>query len=333
MDIPVTLLSGYLGAGKTTLINHVLTTAHGVRVTVLVNDFGAINIDASLIAARADETITLSNGCVCCSIQDDLGAAIGEQIRRERPPQHIIIEASGVAEPARILRYVESWPGLRLDAVVCVVDAETIRPRANDKFVGRVVSRQIAAADLLIVNKTDLVDRETAKDVADWLSTLAAGAAIVTSLQGRVDPVLFFGGGSTGGAVRDVETGDASPARFFNVTIPLPEPIHVDDLARMLEFTPQSVHRVKGFITDMASGQRMLVQCVGSRRSIEPWLDEIVQKDALLAIGTDRSELLTFQAQITTLAGQRNTQVYEPIGTGTNRLARAAAVSGDIFRA
>jgi hypothetical protein len=77
----------------------------------------------------------------------------------------------------------------------------------------------------------------------------------------------------------------------------------------------------------------MLVQCVGSRRSIEPWLDGIVQQDALLAIGTDRSELLTFQAQIATLAGQRNTQVSEAIGTGTNRLTRAAAVSGDIFRA
>ena len=93
MDIPVTILGGYLGAGKTTLINHVLSLADGIRVAVLVNDFGAVNIDASLIASRAEDTITLSNGCVCCTIQDDLGAAIDSQLRRTNPPQHIIIES------------------------------------------------------------------------------------------------------------------------------------------------------------------------------------------------------------------------------------------------
>src|SRR5690606_1548244 len=125
------------------------------------------------------------NGCVCCTIQDDLGAAIDAQLRREQPPQQILIEASGVAEPARMLRYVESWPGLRRHAVVCVVDVETIRERVTDKFVGRVVRHQIGSADLLILNKTDLVDAETPSVVFDWLAGLAPGAEIITSSWGQ----------------------------------------------------------------------------------------------------------------------------------------------------
>lgn len=302
VDIPVTILGGYLGAGKTTLINHVLSHTHDVRVAVLVNDFGAVNIDASLISSRAEDTITLSNGCVCCTIQDDLGAAIDAQLRRDKPPQHILIEASGVAEPARMLRYVESWPGLSRHAVVCVVDIETIRERAMDKFVGRVVRRQIGAADLIILNKTDLVDAESLSAVVDWLAGLAPGAGIVTSSWGRIDPALVFEGAQPTAAGRYGGLAHAQPGTFFNATAPMKEALDLDELDTVLGHLPASVHRVKGFVIDIATGRTMLVQCVAARRSISPYPHSADNPPpALVAIGTDCKDLEGVRLQLATL--------------------------------
>jgi G3E family GTPase len=302
MDIPVTILGGYLGAGKTTLINHVLSHTHGVRVAVLVNDFGAVNIDASLISSRAEDTITLSNGCVCCTIQDDLGAAIDTQLRRDQPPQHILIEASGVAEPARMLRYVESWPGLSRHAVVCVVDVETIRERATDKFVGRVVRRQIGSADLLILNKTDLADAASLSAVVDWLADLAPGAGIVTSSWSRVDPALVLEGARSTAGPRYGELAHAQPGEFFNAVVPMAKALDLRKLETVLGHLPPSVHRIKGFVIDSATGRTMLVQCVGARHSIEQRPHSVDKPPpALVAIGTDRSHLDAVRLQLASL--------------------------------
>src|SRR5689334_9991881 len=101
MAIPLTVIGGFLGAGKTTLVNHLLRGGHGRRIAVMVNDFGAINIDAELVADRAADTISLANGCICCSIGDSLMLALIELLHRPDPPEHLVIEASGVADPAR----------------------------------------------------------------------------------------------------------------------------------------------------------------------------------------------------------------------------------------
>ena len=100
--LPLTVLGGYLGAGKTTLLNRLLSEDHGQRILVMVNDFGAINIDASLIAAASSDTLTLSNGCVCCTMGADLFMAMGDALDRRPRPDHLVIEASGVADPAKI---------------------------------------------------------------------------------------------------------------------------------------------------------------------------------------------------------------------------------------
>ncbi|WP_072392843.1 GTP-binding protein [Hyphomicrobium sp. CS1BSMeth3] len=329
VDIPVTILGGYLGAGKTTLINHVLSHALDVRVAVLVNDFGAVNIDASLISSRAEDTITLSNGCVCCTIQDDLGAAIDAQLRRDKPPQHILIEASGVAEPARMLRYVESWPGLSRHAVVCVVDVETIRERATDKFVGGVVRRQIGSADLLILNKTDLVDAEARSSVVDWLSGLASGAGIVESTWGRIDPALVLQGAHQAAASRYGELAHARPGTFFNATVPMEEALDLDELETVLGDLPASVHRVKGFVTDIATGRTMLVQCVAARRSIEPCPHAAdAAPQALMAIGTDRKDLEALRLQLAALGAGNEAALNDPIRSGTRSARRAAVADG-----
>ena len=135
MRIPIALITGYLGAGKTTLINRLLAGEHGIRLAVLVNDFGAVNIDAALIQSHDGETISLTNGCVCCSVADDLGAALDAQLARAAPPDRVVLEASGVAETARIARHAGGWPGYELGGIAAAVDVETIR-RVRAEWTG-----------------------------------------------------------------------------------------------------------------------------------------------------------------------------------------------------
>jgi G3E family GTPase len=305
-EIPVTMVGGYLGAGKTTLINHVLTGSHGLRIAVLVNDFGTINIDASLIADASDDTISLTNGCVCCSIHDDLGAALDLQTRRTSPPDHILIETSGVAEPARILTYATGWPGVRLDAVVTLVDAETIRARADDKFVGRVVQRQLAVADFLVVNKLDLVTEVDRHGISRWLTERAPSARLIETIQASIDPALLFEAARPQ-AQNTVIEGSRSgrhSAEFFSAKIELPLPVDIEVLTRALGGLSATIHRVKGFVTDRASGQRMLVQCVGNRQTVTPTADYLANNAilALVAIGTDEIDLRDFAEALAAIA-------------------------------
>ena len=117
--IPGTVIGGYLGVGKTTLLNQLLETWQGAPLAVLVNDFGEINIDGALIASQGADTVTLTNGCVCCSLSDDLGAALEAQVKAPSPPARILIEASGVADPANVAVYAAGWPGTALVARKC----------------------------------------------------------------------------------------------------------------------------------------------------------------------------------------------------------------------
>src|SRR6266566_1031443 len=132
--IPVTILTGFLGAGKTTLLNRILTGEHGLRVAVLVNDFGSTNIDAELVVGveSGGDLISLANGCVCCNIRDDLLAAVHQVIARPERPEYILLEASGVAEPSGIAMTFAAAgvrERIRLDSIMCVVDAEQVFAR------------------------------------------------------------------------------------------------------------------------------------------------------------------------------------------------------------
>ena len=193
--IPVTLIGGYLGAGKTSLLGHLLAHAGGGRIAALVNDFGALGLDAALVARRDAETVTLTNGCVCCSIADDFGAALDAQVHSPRPPDRIVVETSGVADPGRSARYALGWPGVGLDAVVTVVDLETIRARATDRFTGGLVVRQIESADVLVANKSDRVAPPERRSTTDWLARHAPRAARIETCHGRVAPAVVLGVG------------------------------------------------------------------------------------------------------------------------------------------
>ena len=180
-QIPVAVIGGYLGAGKTTLLNRLLSRARGAKLAVLVNDFGSVNIDAALIASRDGETMSLVNGCVCCSIGDNLGLALHDLADRPDGPDRIFIEASGVADPARISHYAESHPRFTLDSIVVVADAETIRARAHDKYVGDLVRLQLAAADVIVLSRTDIVDAAICREVRHWIETEVPGARLAVS--------------------------------------------------------------------------------------------------------------------------------------------------------
>ena len=148
--VPVTTLTGFLGAGKTTLLNRILSGNHGLRVAVLVNDFGAINIDAELVISVETNVISLANGCVCCMIRDDLVANIQDAIARPEKPEYILLEASGVADPIGIAQTLND-PSLRdriqLDGILCVVDAEQVLAAPETTELKLL---QMACADIIV---------------------------------------------------------------------------------------------------------------------------------------------------------------------------------------
>ncbi|MBT3330100.1 MAG: GTP-binding protein [Rhodospirillaceae bacterium] len=305
--ILTTLLSGYLGSGKTTLINRILEAEHGLQVAVLVNDFGAVNIDARFIKNIADQTISLTNGCVCCSIADDLGAALDQQTARDDPPDHIVIEASGVAEPARIANYASGWPGLRLNSLITLIDAETVQERASDKFVGRVVTRQIEAADLLIVNKLDLIDDAQLQRLEEWLHPLASEITVLKTINAAVEPGLLLGSTPVHSATQQLK-GAVETHGLKAITWEANGPINLGSLSSTIQSMPPTIHRLKGMVIDDATGNAYSVQVVARRsefRKIEMGTPNLIGaadgNGQIVAIGVDHEDLVELRHTLDTI--------------------------------
>ncbi|MBI5129293.1 MAG: GTP-binding protein [Rhodopseudomonas palustris] len=158
--IPVTVIGGFLGAGKTTFVNHLLATG-GPRTAVLVNDFGEINVDATLIQGHDGTTMTLTNGCICCSIGTSFIETMCKVLDAEVPFERIVIEASGVGDPWKIAEIALIEPTLRLDRVIVLADASRIAALIDDARVGATVRSQFERCDVVLLSKTDLVDAAT----------------------------------------------------------------------------------------------------------------------------------------------------------------------------
>ncbi len=192
--IPVTIVAGFLGAGKTTLLNHILSAEHGRRIGVLVNDFGSINVDAELIHEVEEGMMTLANGCVCCSIRTDLIRAVLQLAERDDPPEHILIESSGVADPAGVYEAFlqqEIRNSVLVDGVITVVDAEHVLglPDAEAKLA----RTQVAGGDLIVLNKTDLVDADTLSNVKKWIREVKPKVQIFNATFGRIPMEVLLG--------------------------------------------------------------------------------------------------------------------------------------------
>ena len=190
--IPYTIIGGYLGAGKTTLLNHLLRNNEGLRLAVLVNDFGDINIDADLVVNNDGDTINLASGCICCSLADGFMQALARLRDHGDRIDHIIVEASGVSDPVKIGQY-GAILNYGLDGVIVLADAEQIQEKAGDKYVGDTVLRQLQGADLLVLNKIDLVTPQQLADVRTWLAECAPGVRIVEATEGQIPLPILLG--------------------------------------------------------------------------------------------------------------------------------------------
>ena len=275
----MTVLGGYLGAGKTTLLNQILRQTAGRRVAVVVNDFGFINIDAQLIASHDGETISLTNGCICCSLVNGFQSALATLRAHEPAPELVIIEASGVSDPHKIAQWGHT-PGFRLDGVIVLVDVETIRARARDKYVGKTILRQLRGADLLVMTKTDLVSDGDVTAVRDWLHRVVPAARITTATNGDVPLAVVLGLGEASASSLDLDDPADHSEHTLDcdtVSIRLDAPIPGDVFSVAVSSLPEGILRGKGFVWLAEDPEyRAIFQLVGKRWSIKPgelWAD------------------------------------------------------------
>ena len=184
--MPVTIITGFLGSGKTTLLNHILSNRQGLKIAVLVNEFGDINIDSQLLVAMDEGMLELSNGCICCTINEDLVEAVYKILEREDRIDYMVIETTGVADPLPIILTflgTELRDMTRLDSIVTMVDSETFTP---EHFASEAAFQQITYADITILNKTDLASTSQILNVEAYIKSVKEGARILHSEYGKV---------------------------------------------------------------------------------------------------------------------------------------------------
>jgi G3E family GTPase len=291
VKIPFTVIGGYLGAGKTTLLNHLLSNIQGMRIAVLVNDFGSINIDASLIRSHEGDTINLANGCMCCSIADNFAIVMGQLRDRATDFDHIIIEASGVANPAKIAQYGQMYK-LPLNGILLVVNAEQIRTQAQNKYVGDTVIRQFTQADLIILNKTDLVPVADLTSLRTWIANLAPRIPVIETVKAEVPIEVLLGSHEVHAIAttllnranrkhkhqyeykhkhENLHYDEGHNHTFETWIIEQSYPLTRQDLERFAAGLGEDIYRAKGFVwlaDDL--DRRYIYQQVGTRSSVQP---------------------------------------------------------------
>ena len=307
--VKLTLLAGFLGAGKTTLLNALVRAEHGVRVGVIVNDFGQINIDAELVASTDGDTVTLANGCICCTIRDDLLLTLFRLLHRDDAPEHVIIECSGVSDPAAVLRGFEEarlYDIVDIDAVVVVVDAEQMMTlEFRDEPLAL---HQLAVADLVVLNKVDLVDDAQLEVVEAKVLKTVPGVRVLHSVRGQVPFDLLLGIGKfdpsrhlpDAADVHVHETGHSAPdpdhdhghddhdAVYSTWSFTSDRPLQPDRVRAALDALPVGVYRAKGILHVQGEpNRRVVVQVVGRRIEVElgeHW-DGAPKRSKLVTIG------------------------------------------------
>lgn len=323
VKIPVTVITGFLGAGKTTLIRHLMANPQGRTLAVLVNEFGTVGVDGDILRQCADENcpdeniVELANGCICCTVAEDFIPTIEALMARPKRPDHILIETSGLALPKPLLKAFD-WPAIRskitVDGVIAVADAEAVaagrfapdvaavdaQRQADDSIdhetpLSEVFEDQIACADLVLLSKADLVGEA---GLAAARAVIEAEAPrklpILAMTEGVIDPAVVLG--LAAAAEDDIadrpshhdDHGDHEHDDFDTVVIELPE-IH-DPLALVAAIerlaAEQNILRVKGHVAVSGKPMRMLVQAVGARvrhQYDRPWGDQ-PRRSALVVI-------------------------------------------------
>lgn len=269
--LPVTVIGGYLGTGKTTLVNRLLRAADGRRLAVLVNDFGTTPIDHDLIVASDGDTLEISGGCVCCSYGSDLMDTL-MALPRQRPDiERVVLETSGVALPGMVASAVTLLEAYRIDGIVVMADVETVRNQADDAYLGDTITRQLAAADLLIANRCDLVDEASLQETLAWLATHSPAARILPATRAEIAPDLLLGlrDGTAPRLSATLTTPGAPDAASLYDSLALDVPGDTDaaELGRRLSAAGTGVLRAKGILT--RAGHSVALHVVGQRFEID----------------------------------------------------------------
>src|SRR5271166_3346478 len=299
---PVTIVTGFLGAGKTTLIRHILSHAGGRRLALIINEFGDVGIDGDLLRGCADDAcpreaiVELANGCICCTVADDFAPAVKALLARIPKPDHIVIETSGLALPKPLVKAFD-WPELRtrltVDGVVAVVDAAAVaegrfadnparvaEQRAadpsldHDNPLEEVYEDQLLCADLVVLNKADLVAPEALESLrAEIAKTLPRAVKIAATREGVIDADVLLG--VRAAAEDDLQArpshhdsdGEHDHDDFDTFVVAIPPALDADALiGRLSEATEaHGILRIKGFVEVAGKPMRMLVQGVGRR--------------------------------------------------------------------
>lgn len=285
-SLPVTVVGGYLGAGKTTLVNHLLRNAGGRRLAVLVNDFGDLPIDADLIESRDDDVISIAGGCICCSFGSDLLAALMTLAERRPVPDHVVIEASGVALPGSVAAALTLLTRFVLDGVVVIADAETVRARAADRYLEDTILRQLADADLVILNKIDLAPAAQRPMLHAWVAEHAPRATVVDAVQAAVPTEIALGldaqaarpravthagarafAPTPSGTITPLPPRVAPTERYRSASYKIARALDLRALADALLRPELGVIRAKGVLRD-TDGAIKILQVVGRRWTV-----------------------------------------------------------------
>ena len=326
--IPVTVITGFLGAGKTTLVRHLLAHAGGRRIALIINEFGELGVDKDVLAGCGDETcreedmIELANGCICCTVAEDFVPTMQTLLGRADRPDHIVIETSGLALPQPLLRAF-NWPEIRseltIEGVVTVADAAALaegrfaadegavdRQRRADAMLdhatplGELFKDQLVSADLVILNKTDLVGERALADVEQTVRTnMRPGTSVVRAKHGHVDAAALLGLGIGSedalqgrDSAHELEHGGEGHEHddFDSFAVRLPQAAGRDALIGSIEATMRrhDVLRLKGFAAIEGAAARFAVQAVGPRVSgyfDRPWRPDEPRETALVVIG------------------------------------------------
>lgn len=310
--IPVVLVAGFLGSGKTTLLNHLLRHNGGVRIGVVVNDFGAINIDSMMVAGQVDSMVSLGNGCICCAVDvSDMDAMFDTLARPGSDIDVIVVEASGLAEPRNMIRLVlgSANENIVYGGLVTVVDSAEF---AATRTVHPEIDGHLRLADLVVLNKCDRVDDAARATTVSAVREIVGDVPLVSIAHGRIDPRLLFDGRTPDSKSvlplqlsfdellrgddhdHDHAHDDGSThlhSAYSHTEFVEEHPLDPRRLIRFLENPPGNLYRIKGFVHFGVTGHphKYSVQTVGRHIRFEPhrWTRDEVRRTALVLIGTD----------------------------------------------